>query len=92
MSATAKTARSDLRAKTIAVDGATLDIASVPRGALLLLNRSDEVCETVLARRDVIRVADVSEVAEPQQYWVIRTCCGQRVTPSPKHAASASRR
>jgi hypothetical protein len=70
---TAKTGRSDLRSKTIAVDGATLDYASVPRGALLLLNRSDDTWEAVLARQDVVRVADVNEVAEPQQYWVIRT-------------------
>jgi hypothetical protein len=67
-----KAGRADLRAKTRLIDGSAVDVSQLPSGALLVLHANDRAVARILAHPEIIRVADVAEIGEAQQFWVVR--------------------
>ena len=67
-----KTGRRDLLARTVYFDGATIDVATVPPGSLLLINVDDRRLAEQVASGQLRKVAEIPEPADPVFFTVLQ--------------------
>jgi len=63
--------RTDLLARTVYFDDASLDVQTVPRGALLLATRKDAHLTALVERQQLRKLVDILEPAEPSYFSVL---------------------
>ena len=67
-----KTGRRDLLERTVYFDGATLDVATVPAGSLMLINVDDRRLAEQAASGQLRKLAEIPEPADPVFFTVLQ--------------------
>jgi len=63
--------REALLAKTVHYDPATLDVAAIPAGSLMLAQQGNRDIEPLVAKGQLRKVAEIPEIADPPQFIVL---------------------